>query len=174
MNNQYNFDENVFMQTSGNAFSSNFEERNMPFANVNFTTDMASHASAGVMRPNMNQNNNNLAQPAEGYMQGNLFNNLYEGYKNYRPMRLIPNNEQAEMLLIADQLLFASHELRLYLDIFPDDSRMIALFNQYRSQANQAVSAYEQKYGPITWDALSSANMFSWQSGSWPWEMGEM
>ncbi len=173
MNNQYNFDENVFVQTPENAFSSNFEERNMPFANVNFTTNMMPNpnAGAGMMETTMNQN---LAQPAEGYTQGNLFNNLYEGYKNYRPMRLIPNNEQAQMLLTANQFLFASHELRLYLDLNPNDNRMIALFNQYRSQANQAVSAYEQKYGPITWDALSSVNMFSWQSGSWPWEMGEM
>ena len=35
--------------------------------------------------------------------------NLYEQYKNYRPAKLIPNNEQAELLLNVDQLTFAAY-----------------------------------------------------------------
>jgi len=157
MNNQYNFypEESRIPVTGGN----------MPFVNLNMTTNKNS---------NMGMSNQNLATPSQGYMQGNLFNNLYEPYKNYRPMRLIPNNEQAEMLLNANQLLFASHELRLFLDNEPNNTQMIALFNQYRNGANQAVLAYEEKYGPLNWEALSNANMFSWQATAWPWEMGEM
>lgn len=169
MKNNQEFD--TFLYDQSNFMNSNFSERNVPFANMNFQTNMS-----GTMNSNatmQNANNQNLAQPYEGYIQGNLFNNLYVPYKNYRPMRLIPNNEQAEMLLNANQLLFASHELRLYLDNYPNDVRMIALFNQYRNQANQAVKAYEAKYGPLTWDALSTPSEFSWQSTAWPWEMGE-
>lgn len=173
MENQYNYNYDAFLYHQPDEVNSNFTERNVPFANMNFQANMNSNnMNSNIMMPNAN--NQNLAQPYEGYIQGNLFNNLYVPYKNYRPMRLIPNNEQAELLLNANQFLFASHELRLYLDNYPNDTRMIALFNQYREQANRAVKEYEKKFGPLTWDALSTPNEFSWQQTAWPWEMGEM
>ncbi len=157
--------------------NSNCSDRNV-LANMQFSTNMNPNNTMMMPNNNMggfpNMNNQNLANPLQGYIQGNLFNNLYTPYKNYRPMRLVPNNEQAELLLNANQLLFASHELRLYLDVHPDDTNMINLFNQYRAGANEAVKVYEQKYGPITWDALSNTNMFSWEATAWPWEMGVM
>ena len=46
-----------------------------------------------------NNSDNALAGSYEGYIRGNLFTDLYNQYKNYRPAKLIPNNEQAELLL---------------------------------------------------------------------------
>lgn len=129
------------------------------------------------MNNNMNMNmttNKDLASPYEGYIRGNLFNNLYKQYKNYRPKRLAPNNEQAELLLNANQMSFAAHELRLYLDVHPNDTRMINLFNQYQKQSNDAIKAYEDKYGPILQNSVSGSNTFSWEAYAWPWEMEEM
>ena len=127
------------------------------------------------MTNNMNMNNNqNLATPYEGYIRGNLFNNLYKQYKNYRPKKLIPENEQAELLLNVNQLSFAAHEIRLYLDVNPNDTNMISLYNQYQKQANDAIKIYEQKYGPILQNSLSESNSFSWENYKWPWEMEEM
>lgn len=127
-----------------------------------------------MMNQNQNQNQLDLARPNEAFIQGNLFNNLYEGYKNYRPMRLVPNNKQAELLLNLDIFKFAAHELRLYLDIYPNDKTMIDLFNQYNSRANELLNEYEQSYGPIAWSALSNPNEFNWTSTRWPWEMEVM
>ena len=129
-----------------------------------------------------NQNNNQmdikqnkaLAEPYEAFIRGNLYNNLYQQYKNYRPAKLIPNNEQAELLLNVDQLTFATHELNLYLDIYPDNQMMIKLFNHYTKMANEAIERYEKKYGPLTVNAQSNLDAFSWQAYSWPWEMEEM
>ncbi len=127
------------------------------------------------MNPDMNMTTNkDLASPYEGYIRGNLFNNLYKQYKNYRPKRLAPNNEQAELLLNANQMSFAAHELRLYLDVHPNDTRMINLFNQYQKQSNDAIKAYEDKYGPILQNSVSGSNTFSWEAYAWPWEMEEM
>lgn len=133
------------------------------------------------MNSNMNQNTNmnmttnqNLASPYEGYTRGNLYNNLYQQYKNYRPKRLVPNNEQAELLLNANQLSFAAHEIRLYLDVHPNDTNMISLYNQYQNQANEAIKTYEQKYGPILQNSLSASNTFSWEAYAWPWETEEV
>ena len=48
---------------------------------------------------NMNTMNNGtqLINPTEGYNRGNLFANLYDQYKNYRPETLRASNEQERM-----------------------------------------------------------------------------
>ena len=125
--------------------------------------------NADVKNPNKNSE---LFDSYEGYMKGNMFKNMYVPYKNYRPIKVVPNSEQAESLLRANELTFASHEARLYLDVFPNDREMIQVFNNFRNASNQAILEYEQKYGPIEWNSLSDPNMFSWEATTWPWEMG--
>ena len=120
---------------------------------------------------NFNNNINELDNPYDGYIKGNMFVNLYKPYKNYRPIRLVPNNEQAEMLLEVNKLEFASHEIRLYLDNFPNDQKMISKFNEYRKMTNEAIDRYQRKYGPLLESDLSNPNLFSWQATPWPWEM---
>lgn len=155
----------------------NFDGYGYPDMNLLNNLFMKSNNTNQNNQNNMNNNmeqNQNLAQPYEGFIRGNLFNNLYDQYKNYRPARLAPNNEQAELLLNISQLSFAAHDIRLYLDVHPNDTVMINLFNQYQQQANEAIRAYEQKYGPILQSSLSEANAFSWEAYAWPWEMEEM
>lgn len=135
---------------------------------------MKSNNNQNHMNSNMQmQGSQDLAGPYEGYIRGNMFNNLYQQYKNYRPTKLVPNNEQGELLLNVNQLSFAAHEMRLYLDVHPNDTKMISLYNQYQQQANEAIKVYEQKYGPILQSSLSEANKFSWEAYAWPWEMEE-
>jgi spore coat protein JB len=135
--------------------------------------------------PNMNQmdkpninidkdytNDSNLATPYVGYVRGNLFNNLYSGYKNYQPLPLKPRSEQEDLLLSINQLTFAARELNLYLDTHPNDSKMLDLFNKYRKLADEAIKEYESKYAPFN---ISSSYMkdvpFAWVADPWPWEM---
>ena len=139
--------------------------------------------SNGAFNPNdvnnsngfqMPQNNQNIMPIYEGYIKGNLFPDLYDQYLNYQPAKLIPNNEQAELLLNVNQTTFAAHELKLYLDIYPNDTNMIQLYNEYQKKASDAIKAYERKYGPILADSPSNTNDFSWEAYAWPWEMEEM
>lgn len=132
---------------------------------------------------NYNQMNNSYIQnnvkddilgSYEGYIKGNMFKDLYDQYKNYKPSRLIPNNEQAELLLNLNQTAFAAHDIRLYLDIYPEDKNMIKLFNDYIQKKNIALEEYEKKYGPVLANTMSQNNIFSWETYSWPWEMEEM
>lgn len=123
---------------------------------------------------NMINNNQKLAGPYDGFIKGNLFNNLYNQYKSYRPTRLSPNNEQAELLLNVDQTTFAAHELKLYLDVYPNDTNMINLYNEYQKIASEQIKAYERKFGPLLADSPSANNSFSWEAYSWPWETEEM
>ncbi len=114
-----------------------------------------------------------LYSPREGYMRGNLFPELYDAYKNYKPFMLRANDEQSKMLLELSEISFASHELNLYLDLHPTDNSVIALFNDYRRKANQIMNEYENKFGPISIDSDSlNVTPFLWEEEAWPFEGG--
>lgn len=121
----------------------------------------------------LNNNSNNLLGPYDGYIKGNMFKDLYNQYENYKPAKLIPNNEQAELLLNINQTCFAAHDIRLYLDIHPDNEKMLNLYNDYQEKSTNAIKQYEQKYGPILMDSPTKGNMFSWEAYSFPWEAGD-
>lgn len=115
--------------------------------------------------------NNNLYNPYEGFTKGNLFKNLYQEYKNYKPVILEPKSEEEEYLLNLDQTAFASHELNLYLDVHPDDEEAIRLFNNYREMANTALNEYERRYGPITINSKMLEHFpWAWTMINFPWE----
>ena len=79
-------------------------------------------------------NMNNLTNPKEGFLRGNLFNNLYDPYKNYKYSSLNPTNKKEEMLFNILMYKFALKELNLYLDNFPNNTQMLNLYKQYLSE----------------------------------------
>ena len=135
--------------------------------NYNFQTNMMQNKMY-----HMNDcNSNNLFNPYEGFIRGNMFPNLYDPYKNQKPFPIQPANEQAEMLTNLDALGFAMIDLNLYLDVNPDDRSAIDLYNQYRNQKEKLMNEYQSKYGPIL---LSSQALntypWAWDNRPWPWE----
>ena len=121
---------------------------------------------------NFSEESNNsldLFSPYEGYIKGNLFKNLYQEYKNYRPSRLNVNSEKMEMLVNIGQMGFASHELNLYLDIYPNDAQAIGLYNQYSEISNKYLKEYEKKFGNIILNS-NEGSPWSWINSPWPWE----
>lgn len=116
--------------------------------------------------------NMNLYPPKEGYEKGNLFNDLYSQYKNYRPASLKPINEQEKKLYELSAIAFAAHELNLYLDLHPSDQSMLALFNDYRRKSNDLIKEYEEKFGPlsVSSNSMEGKNTFTWEKEAWPWE----
>lgn len=117
----------------------------------------------------------NLYDNQEGFIKGNLFANLYNQYKNYRPMPLNATNEQERLYLNLSSLSFAAHELNLYLDNYPNDAQMIKLFNTYQQLAEKAMKEYEAKYGPLSM-ASNALNSYpwAWTQTKFPWDEGGM
>lgn len=114
-----------------------------------------------------------LYSPQEGYMKGNLFPELYDPYKNYKPLVLRGVDEKSRLLLELSEISFASHELNLYLDLHPNDNSMVKLFNNYRRKANQLMNEYENKFGPLTIDSEAlNVVPFAWENDTWPFERG--
>jgi len=118
-----------------------------------------------------NMNNQNLFNPKDGFEKGNMFSNLYSEYKNYKPQKLNPRNEQEKVLYELDSIGFAMHELNLYLDMHPEDQSMVVLFNDYRKKYDELTKSYESMYGPLGVSSNEMENKtFSWINSPWPWE----
>ena len=120
---------------------------------------------------NQSSNNKKILDPDNGFVRGNMFSDLYNGYKLNKPLDITPLNEQADMLTYIDSLCFALIDLNLYLDLYPNDSKIIELFNSYRMEKDEITKEYESKYGPLTLnsDSLNKAP-WAWDNMPWPWE----
>lgn len=114
---------------------------------------------------------NNLYGAYEGYLKGNMFKNLYEQYKNYKPDTIKPSNEQEQDLFNLNQVMFAMHDLNLYLDINPNDKEMLNLFTKYKDMYNDLSLSYERKYGPLNVNKTGNRIPFDWESQIFPWEV---
>ena len=111
-----------------------------------------------------------LYDPYQGFIRGNMFPQLYDGYK-IPPMDIPVMSERDQMLIYLDALSFATVDINLYLDNFPNDKDMIALFNQYRMETERVRSEFESKYGPILVDSdASNTYPWAWDKRPWPWE----
>ena len=54
-----------------------------------------------------------LFTPAQGLDYGNLFSNLYQSYKNYKPASVSANNERESLIRELARMDFAAHEINL-------------------------------------------------------------
>ena len=126
-------------------------------------------------QPNLiNQNyptDNTITAPNIGFIRGNLFNNLYDPYKNLKPQDLNPSNEKEAMLMSWQQYNFALLELNLYLDNYPTNKEAINLYRQYINILKDIETKFEEKYGPISTDNIYVINgSWKWNNNPWPWE----
>ena len=80
--------------------------------------------------PNTNTNSS-ITDSQTGFKRGNLFNNLYDEYKNYKPQELKASNEREDLILQIDENRFAIIELGLYLDLYPNDTNILNKYNSY-------------------------------------------
>lgn len=140
---------------NGNEFQNeNFKFDNMAFANT-------------FMRDNLN-----LYEPYEGFIKGNLFKNLYNEYKNYKPMTLRPTSEKNALMLEIQKYKFALNDLNLYLDVNPNNKEAINIYNNYVVELDKLTKYYENLYGPISLNNnLIKTSNFNWINCPWPWEV---
>ncbi len=143
-------------------------------SNSNNMNNMTNSNSQNNANNNLNNGSNSnvmLYGPYEGYVKGNLFRNLYDQYKSYRPMSLAPSSEREEALLNLNQIQFAMHELNLYLDVYPNDANIMRQFVAYRNTYNDLLNQYENRYGALNVNSTSLNSVpFGWVDQTWPWE----
>lgn len=112
-----------------------------------------------------------LAEPYTGFVRGNMFNNLYNEYKNYSPKELNPMNDKEYLQMLIQMYGFAAHDLSLYLDVNPNDTNVIKQRAEYVKMYNEALVQYENNYGPITKNSVMlDATPWGWDNTNFPWE----
>ena len=116
------------------------------------------------------ETNSNLASVKDGFAKGNMFNDLYDPYKNYRYQELTANNKQGELLLEIMVLSFAINDLNLYLDLHPTDESMLRKFKDLTEKAYSKEMEYVKCYGPLEVMDSESLSKFEWINNPWPWE----
>ena len=117
----------------------------------------------------MYNSTNDLFEPYQGFIRGNMFKNLYDEYGKVYDIQ--PLNEHAELLTYLDMLDFAMIDIGLYLDVFPNDNNMIAIYNNIKEEKNKVMYKYEEKYGPITLNSDElNKSPWCWDKTPWPWE----
>lgn len=103
-----------------------------------------------------------------GLELGNMYKNLYRGYKKYEPKEIKANNEREMLFLNILRLSFAINDLNLYLDIHPEDENMYELFKKYCVMYQECLTDYESKYQVLELfhDVYGK---YTWYKG-FPWE----
>ena len=120
---------------------------------------------------NFNRDNNNLLSPLEGFNKGNMFNNLYSQYKNH-VYKLSVNNKQDELLYKIQMYNFAIKDLGLYLDIYPNDTKILNELLTYKNNLDILKREYSINYNPITINEVNDKTNWSWINNPWPWDKG--
>ena len=82
----------------------------------------------------------NIADSQIGFKRGNLFNNLYDEYENYKPQELKATNEREDLILQIDENRFATIELGLYLDLYPNDINALNKYNSYLKKEKELIT----------------------------------
>ncbi len=109
--------------------------------------------------------------PSVGFERGNLFDNLYEPYKNYKPVDLNPKTEKEYLMYQVQMYGFALNDLNLYLDINPNDTEMINLRSRFLKEYQDAFNQYENKYGALGVNSsVLDKTPWGWDS-TFPWEV---
>ena len=116
-------------------------------------------------------NNVELYGAYEGYLKGNMFKNLYEQYKNYKPDTIRSTSEKEQDLFNLNQIGFALHDLNLYLDVNPNNKQILDLFSKYKELYNELFTQYEAKYGAICVNNVNEKTHFEWEKTLFPWEV---
>ena len=164
-----------------NNFNDYYNYLNNNYNDMNFMTDpnnmiydmntMTVFPNTFMMPNNNISDNSNITDSQTGFKRGNLFNNLYSEYKNYKPNDLKANSEREDLITQIDEQRFAIIEMNLYLDIYPNDKNALNKFNSYLRKEKELINLYESKYGPMTISSPVQTDNWLWNNSPWPWEV---
>ena len=80
-------------------------------------------------------------------------------------------NKREALLKQISTYQFAALDLQLYLDTHPHCRQAIQYYKKHRDALKEAVSLYEEKYGPMTMYGINSCDNWTWVHDPWPWEI---
>ena len=139
---------------------------------INKYVDKSKYNNIDINIDSINFNRDeSLYSPMEGFNKGNMFSDMYSRYKNHVYKLKVTNDR--DMLLYKIQMYnFAMKDMNLYLDIYPDDKKMLSNFQEYKKMYNELKNKYENVYGPLCTKDVVSSDKWTWIDNPWPWDKG--
>ena len=123
---------------------------------------------------NVKTSSDELIEPLDALVKGNILKNEYRPYKNYSTCATyITDYSDEKEKLMGEIMIYsnAAHDLSLKLDIFPERTELLYKFDEYALKANNLIKEYESKYGPLKVNALvGPKNEYSWLKTPSVWE----
>ena len=116
------------------------------------------------------ENSSKLVSTDEGFLRGNMFADEYKPYKSYTYKKIVPKNKKEELMLEIMELSFAINDLNLYLDLHPEDEKMLEKFNELVEKSCKYEMEYVEKYGALEVIDNTSNKKFEWICSPWPWD----
>ena len=103
-----------------------------------------------------------LFSPDLTLLHGNEYKKEYVPYKNYTPSMPFSKNAKEEMLLEIQMYTLAMHDLKLHLDIYPNDEEIYNLYKKYCEKIRSLEKEYKDKYEPQHCCDAKYENGFTW------------
>lgn len=105
----------------------------------------------------------------EGFLRGNMFKDEYEPYKNLTFLDITPKSDREAKLLNVMSYSFAINDLNLYLDLHPQDKKVLKLLEKLIMEEKSAKEKYISLYGPL--DVCDTkGDKFKWIDSPWSWD----
>ena len=114
---------------------------------------------------------NELFTTEEGFNKGNIFKNIYSKYKNH-VYKLKTNNQKDDLLYKVQMYTFTLKDLGLYLDTHPTDESILMEYQKVRRNLENAKKKYEDSYGVLSSNDVTSDDKWTWINNPWPWDKG--
>lgn len=111
--------------------------------------------------------NNDIYDVSDSFMLGNSFKNEYVNYKNYKPEKIVVNNDKDSIMLKIYEFDFILNDLSLYLDLNPDDKDLYNKFKEYTKSLKYYIDMFESRYGPLEL-CDTSFKEYMWSKGNFP------
>ena len=117
-----------------------------------------------------NCSNTTFVDPLTGIIRGNLSRDEFLTYKKYIPLSPNLKSDRTIKLFELQKYDFALHELKLYLDLCPNNQEALSLFKKYNSEYDNLIKGYIDKYGPLCPKQNIYFSKWIWVNEPWPWE----
>ena len=164
----YNYDYGNYM-VGNNNYPTEYGYSNMNYKGNKANVTFMNSDKSTINNDNSTGKKQIIVDPYIGLIRGNLFNNLYDPYKDYTPVDIVVTNERESLLGQIQMYNFATVDLNLYLDLHPNDMAVFNKFREYTNEYKRYLNEFEKTYRPL---CLSSINKDSYEyyKNPWPWD----
>ena len=104
------------------------------------------------------------------YNRMDMHNNMNKNINNGTNGSRVEMTNKSRIIQNVYELGFVMTEALLYLDTHPNDNEAIEYYNTMKKRYNDAVEAYENSIGPLTFNSTGVNNYFDWAATPLPWE----